>query len=87
VPETPHRIFNIGNSTPEPLEKLVATLEALTGRRAIREDKPRPPGDVTKTCADISALAAAAGVVPEVRLEEGLARFVAWYRGYRRLAA
>ena len=87
VPETPHRIFNIGNRTPEPLEKLVSTLETLTGRRAIRQDKPRPPGDVTMTCADISALSAATGIMPEVRLEDGLARFVAWYRGYRGLSA
>ena len=87
VPEAPHRILNIGNRTPVPLETLVATLEALTGRRALREDKPRPPGDVMRTCADISALTAATGVVPEVRLEDGLARFVLWYRGYRGIGA
>lgn len=82
VPDAPHRIFNIGNRTPEPLEKLVATLEALTGHRAIRADLPRPPGDVGVTFADIAALTAATGVVPQVRLEDGLARFVAWYRGH-----
>jgi UDP-glucuronate 4-epimerase len=87
VPEAPHRIFNIGNRTPVPLEKLVSTLEALTGRRALREDKPRPPGDMTRSCADISALLAATGVAPETRLEDGLARFVAWYRDYRGLPA
>ena len=85
VPETPHRIFNIGNRTPEPLNRLVTLLESLTGRRAIRHDRPRPPGDVGVTCADISALLAATGVAPHTRLEEGLARFVAWFRHYHRI--
>jgi UDP-glucuronate 4-epimerase len=86
VPEAPHRIFNIGNHSPERLEALIAILERETGRRAIRRELPAPPGDVLRTYADVAALEAATGFSPQVPLADGLARFVAWYRAHHGIA-
>ena len=87
VPEVPHRLFNIGNHTPVAVGDFLAILERLTGRKALRRDLPMQPGDVERTWADVSALQAATGFSPSTPLEDGLARFVAWYRGWRADAA
>jgi UDP-glucuronate 4-epimerase len=84
-PDTPHRIFNIGNDTPVHLEEFLAILERLTGRRANRQDVPMQPGDVERTWADVSALRAAIGFSPNTPLEDGLRRFVDWYREYHQI--
>ena len=83
-PATPHRIFNIGNHTPVELERFVAVLEETIGQRTERRLLPMQPGDVERTCADVSALQAAVDFAPRTPIEEGLARFVTWYRGYHR---
>jgi UDP-glucuronate 4-epimerase len=62
------------------LAELVALLERVTGRKAIREQKPLQPGDVPLTWADITKASKALGYSPATGLEEGLTRFVAWYR-------
>jgi UDP-glucuronate 4-epimerase len=80
--EGEHRIFNIGDSRPVELMSMIQILEDALGKRAIKHMKPRQPGDVTATCADISRLGALAGYEPKVQLEEGIRRFVEWYRGY-----
>ena len=77
-----HRIYNIGNHRPERLLDLVETLEELTGKTAAKEYVPAQPGDVYRTCADISALQRDYGFSPSTSLRDGLARFVDWYRGY-----
>jgi UDP-glucuronate 4-epimerase len=82
APHTPHRIFNIGNDTPVSVGDFLQILERLTGRTANRQDVPMQPGDVERTWADVSALRAAIGFSPRTPLEEGLRRFVAWYRDY-----
>ncbi len=82
----PHRVYNIGNHKAETVTELLALLEELTGRRAIREDAPMQPGDVRATWADVSALEAAVGFRPDTPLREGLARWVAWYRDYHGVA-
>ncbi|UFN47721.1 NAD-dependent epimerase/dehydratase family protein [Roseomonas sp. OT10] len=82
VPEVPHRIFNIGNHTPVPVGEMIDILERHTNREAIRREVPMQPGDVERTWADVSALQAAVGFAPRTSLEEGLGRFVAWYRHY-----
>jgi UDP-glucuronate 4-epimerase len=79
----PWRIYNIGNHTPVTVATLLETLEALCGRRAVRVMKPRPPGDVEATFADVAALSRDFGFAPRTPLDEGLGRFVAWYRGWR----
>jgi len=58
----------------------VELLERATGRKAIREQKPLQPGDVPLTWANITKARPTLGYDPAPRLEEGLTRFVAWYR-------
>lgn len=78
----PHRVFNIGNTAREALMDMIAILEELTGRQALKEFKDMQPGDVEETWADISALKETTGFRPQTSLKDGLARFVEWYRGY-----
>lgn len=81
----PHRVYNIGNHTPVPLLDMVTALEQSTGRTAIKKMEGMQPGDVTKTFADVSRLAADYGFNPSTRLAEGLEKFVEWYRAYHKL--
>ena len=78
----PFRIYNIGNSTPVDLLDYVAAIEKATGRESIREYLPMQPGDVPDTWADISDLKRVTGYRPRVPVEEGVAKFVSWYRSY-----
>lgn len=78
----PWRLFNIGNSRPVRLGTYVDALEAALGRKAIRKLVPAQPGDVPDTFADISELSRSTGYAPSVTVEEGVRRFVAWYRQY-----
>jgi len=77
-----HRVYNIGNSHPEELMHMVATLERLLGVMAVKEMLPMQPGDVPATFADVSAMKRDFGWAPTTSLEAGLERFVAWWRGY-----
>jgi UDP-glucuronate 4-epimerase len=52
------------------------------GEPAVRDLVPMQPGDVSETCADVGDLAAAAGFAPKTPIEEGIGRFVEWYREY-----
>jgi UDP-glucuronate 4-epimerase len=79
-----HRLFNIGDSRPVGLMDMIATLERALGREAKKLFRPMQPGDVTATYADVSRLKALCGYDPKVPLEEGLPRFVAWYRAHYR---
>jgi UDP-glucuronate 4-epimerase len=72
--------FNLGNSRPVTLLELVESLEKATGRPALREPRPAQLGDVPLTWADLTKSRRLLGYEPKVRLEEGLERFVAWYR-------
>jgi UDP-glucuronate 4-epimerase len=76
----PYRLFNIGGDKPQALEALIGGLERTIGRPAQRVLLPMQAGDVTATHADAQALHAWTGQHPHVSLEEGLGRFVAWYR-------
>jgi UDP-glucuronate 4-epimerase len=78
----PWRIYNIGNNTPTELEYFIDVLEKNLGKRAIREYMPMQPGDVVRTAADITALEQAVGFTPSTPLEEGIPRFVEWYRRF-----
>jgi UDP-glucuronate 4-epimerase len=79
----PHAIYNIGHHEAVELETFIATLERLIGKPAIRDYQPMQPGDVPATYASIDRLRAATGFVPTTPLDEGLARFVAWYRSWQ----
>jgi UDP-glucuronate 4-epimerase len=75
-----HDIFNIGNHAPVSLDRFILAIETATGKLAIRNSLPMQPGDVPVTCADVSKLMAATGFAPATRIEDGIAKFVDWYR-------
>jgi UDP-glucuronate 4-epimerase len=75
-----HEILNLGNSTPVKLNDLLAALERATGKHARRKPLPLQAGDLSLTTADISKAGDLLGFRPRTRLDEGLARFVAWFR-------
>jgi UDP-glucuronate 4-epimerase len=81
----PFRIFNIGGSDPVGLGEFIALLEKHLGRSADKRLLPMQPGDVEETYADTSALRALIGPVNHVSVDEGLRRFVAWFKQYHRL--
>jgi UDP-glucuronate 4-epimerase len=76
------RVLNIGGGQPRGLETMIGLLEQALGVAARRQLKPMQPGDVRATFADVSKLTALTGYAPKVTLEEGLRRFVAWFRNY-----
>ncbi len=77
----PFDVFNLGNSHPVKLAELIGYLEAATGRAAIRDCRPLQPGDVPLTWANIDKASKLLGYRPQTRMEDGLRKFVAWYRG------
>ena len=83
-PAQPLRIFNLGHHRPVETLLFVRMLEQLLGRPAQVELLPPQPGDMFETCADLTAVHAAIGFKPKVPLEEGLKRFVEWFREYYR---
>ncbi|MFL6721089.1 MAG: SDR family NAD(P)-dependent oxidoreductase [Sphingomonas sp.] len=82
---SPHALYNIGNSRSEDLMRVVELLEQETGRKALLDPKPMQIGDVKETFADISAIERDHGFQPATSIDEGVPRFVAWYREYHRL--
>jgi len=78
----PARIYNIGNNRPEELMHVVAVLEKALGREAIKEMLPMQPGDVLATYADIDDLKRDVDFRPQTSIEDGIAKFVAWYRDH-----
>ena len=78
----PYRIYNIGNNQPVQLMRYIEVLERCLGKKAQVEMLPMQPGDVPATMADVSALQADIGYRPRTTVEEGIPRFVEWYRGY-----
>ena len=81
----PHALYNIGNSRSENLMHVVELLEQETGRKALLDPKPMQPGDVRETYADISAIERDHGFKPATSIDEGVPRFVEWYRDYHGL--
>jgi UDP-glucuronate 4-epimerase len=79
----PYRVYNIGNNQPVELSRFVAAIEAATGTKAVTELLPMQPGDVEATAADVADLARDVGFSPRTPIEEGIARFVSWYRTWR----
>jgi len=81
----PHAIYNIGNHRSEDLMRVVELLEQSAGRKALIDPQPMQPGDVKDTFADISAMERDHGFQPSTTIDEGVPRFVEWYRGYHGL--
>ena len=78
----PFRVYNIGNNDSVELGRFIEVLEEILGVKAERNMLPMQPGDVPATAADIDALARDTGFRPSTPIEEGLRRFVDWYRSY-----
>ena len=78
----PWRIYNIGNGRPVGLMEFIAVLEKHLGRRARMNLLPMQPGDVEETCADVDDLMADTGFRPQTTIEEGIDRYVRWFRSY-----
>jgi UDP-glucuronate 4-epimerase len=78
----PWRVYNIGNSDPVELLEVVRLIEAAIGTPAKRQLLPMQPGDIPATYADVDDLAREVDFRPSTPIAEGIARFVAWYRGY-----
>ena len=81
-PVPPLRIYNLGHHRPVETLLFVRMLEELLGKKAAVELLPPQPGDMTETCADLTRIRKEIGFEPKVPLEEGLRRFVDWFRGY-----
>jgi UDP-glucuronate 4-epimerase len=80
----PWRLYNIGNNKPVELLEVVRLLEEMIGKKAKRELVPMQPGDVPATYANVDDLMRDVGFRPSTPIAEGIARFVEWYRAYRR---
>jgi UDP-glucuronate 4-epimerase len=78
----PYRLYNIGNNNPVALMDFIAAIEKAVGRDAKKIFLPLQPGDVVKTFADVDDLVRDVGFKPTTPIDEGIARFVDWYRSY-----
>ena len=81
----PYRIYNIGNNSPVELMRYIEVIEECLGKKAEKHFMPLQPGDVPATFADIDDLSRDFGFHPCTSIEEGIARFVKWYREYYRV--
>ena len=80
--DAPYRIYNIGNHNPVELMKFIEIVEKAVGRKAVINLLPMQPGDVEATYADTEELRQNVGFQPDTPLDEGISRFVAWFKSY-----
>lgn len=78
----PYKLYNIGNNQPVTLARFIEVIEAAVGKPAQKQFLPMQPGDVPITYADVDDLMQDVGFRPATPIEEGIARFVDWYREY-----
>jgi UDP-glucuronate 4-epimerase len=78
-----YRIYNLGESMTTSLSRLIELIEAATEKPAVIREQPAQPGDVDHTFADITRARAEIGYAPSITIEEGIPRFVEWYRSER----
>ena len=83
--QAPYRLFNIGNNNPVQLMRYIQALETCLGKKATMNMLPMQPGDVPATDADVSRLSDWVSFKPQTQVEDGIARFVTWYRDYYRV--
>ncbi len=81
----PHKVYNLGNNKPEQLVRVIELLEQELGVKAVRKLLPMQPGDVKETYADIDASTRDFGFVPQTSIEDGVKKFVAWYKSYHKV--
>ena len=75
-----YRIYNLGESKPIELRKMIQTIGGALGKDPTIERRERPPGDVDVTFADIDRARAELGYDPRTDFADGIARYVEWYR-------
>ena len=78
----PYRLYNIGNNQPVELMYFIQCIEEAVGKAAIKKMLPLQPGDVPQTYADVDALVADVSFKPKTRIEDGVRRFVEWYKEF-----
>ena len=78
----PHALYNIGNNRSEKLTRVIDLLGEACGREVQIDWQPMQKGDVQRTYADIDAIRSDLGYAPKTSIDEGVPRFVEWYRGY-----
>ncbi len=83
--QPPYKVYNIGNHDPVDLMEFIGILENCLGKKVEHRLLPMQPGDVPETFADVESLARDIGFRPGTPLEEGLRRFISWYRAYYRV--
>ena len=83
--KAPWRVYNIGNQNPVELMAYIETLERFLGKTTEKNLLPLQPGDVPDTYADVEALVTDVGYKPNTTIEQGIERFVSWYRDYYQL--
>ena len=78
----PWSIFNIGNNKPTELEYFISIIEKNLGKKAIKNYLDMQPGDVSETAADIQKLNKITGFTPEIKIEDGIPKFLSWYKDF-----
>jgi len=76
---TPFEIFNLGENQTMTLSDLISAIETALGKKAVIERLPEQEGDMPLTCADIDKARALLGYNPQIKISEGIPRFVEWY--------
>ncbi len=81
----PYRIYNIGNNKSVDLSAFISILEKELDKKAEKNFLPLQPGDIVETCADISDIIRDVGFEPRTSIEEGIKRFIEWFRDYYKI--
>ncbi len=81
----PYKTYNIGNGNPVGLSEFIDVIEDILGKKAEKNLLPIQPGDVSETWADTSDLKRDTGYTPDTSVEEGVKKFIEWYRGFYKL--
>jgi UDP-glucuronate 4-epimerase len=81
----PYKLYNIGNNQPVELLRFIKIIEECLGKKARKNLLPMQPGDVPATYANIDDLMRDVGFKPDTTLEEGIPRFIAWYKDYYKI--
>lgn len=80
--QAPYKLYNIGNNQPVTLRRFITAIEIATGKKAKENLLPMQPGDVPITYADVDKLIDDTGFKPSASIEDGINKFVDWYKGY-----
>jgi UDP-glucuronate 4-epimerase len=83
--KAPWRVYNIGNNRPVELMRYIEVIEECLGKKSEKNLLPMQPGDVPDTYADVTALTEDVGYKPETPIEEGVKKFIEWYRDYYKI--